>query len=30
VIDMSDRPYVAVRLCPIKFFLRHFRFSSAF
>ena len=27
VIDVSNRPYVAVRLCPIKFFLRHFLFS---
>jgi len=26
VINVPNRPYVAVRLCPFKFFLRHFRF----
>jgi hypothetical protein len=29
VIDVPDRPYVAVRLGTLKFFLRHFASSGA-
>jgi hypothetical protein len=28
MVNVTNRPYVAVRLCPLKFFFRHFRFSS--
>jgi hypothetical protein len=24
MVDVTNRPYVAVRLCPFKFFFRHF------
>jgi hypothetical protein len=27
VVDVTNRPDVAVRLCPFKFFFRHFLFS---
>ena len=26
MVNVTNRPYVAVRLCPFKFFFRHFRF----
>jgi hypothetical protein len=26
MVNMTNRPYVAVRLCPFKFFFRHFSF----
>src|ERR1700686_3260009 len=28
MVDVTNRPYVAVRLCPLKFFFRHFLLSS--
>jgi hypothetical protein len=28
VVDVTNRPYIAVRLIPIKLFFRHFLFSS--
>jgi hypothetical protein len=28
MVDVTNRPYVAVRLCPIKFFFRHVLASS--
>jgi hypothetical protein len=28
MINVTNRPYVAVRLIPLKFFFRHFLFSS--
>jgi len=27
MINMTNRPYIAVRLIPFKFFFRHFLFS---
>src|SRR5260370_40499185 len=26
MVNVTNRPYVAVRLCPLKFFFRHFSF----
>jgi hypothetical protein len=28
MVNVTNRPYVAVRLIPFKFFFRHFRFLS--
>src|ERR1035437_852186 len=28
MVDVTNRPYVAVRLCPLKFFFRHLLSSS--
>jgi len=29
MVNVTNRPYVAVRLIPFKFFLRHFRFAPS-